>query len=119
MPQTLLITGANRGLGLEFTQQYLAQGAQVIATCRQLEQATQLHILKERYPEQLSLYTLDVTCSKAIQACAEQLHDLQLDLLILNAGIYGTQHSTLGDLDCKGFQEVLATNTIAPLEMSQ
>lgn len=59
--KTALITGANRGIGLEFARQYARDGWQVLACCRQPEKAEALNRLVAQYPELLKMYALDVT----------------------------------------------------------
>tara|TARA_B100001094_G_scaffold295291_1_gene316532 strand:- start:12018 stop:12713 length:696 start_codon:yes stop_codon:yes gene_type:complete len=119
MSQTILITGANRGLGLEFTRQYLEYQNQVIACCRDLNKALALHDLKEKYPHTLTLIQLDVTDTDAVHKLAQDLEHTELDLLINNAGVYGPKHKPLGALCAEDFEEVLKVNTIAPLILSQ
>src|SRR5882762_4233481 len=93
MPQTILITGAGRGIGLEFVKQYLARGENVLATCRHPETAEALQKLKASTPGQLNVIELDVGDVASIQRSFETVRKLtdQLDLLINNAGIYSTQ----------------------------
>ncbi|MDJ0715142.1 MAG: SDR family NAD(P)-dependent oxidoreductase [Prochloraceae cyanobacterium] len=87
--QTVLITGSNRGLGYEFTRQYLAQDARVIATCRQTESGNQLHLLEKKYSKKLTIISLDVTQENSIKEAFNlvQKNFSHLDLLVNNAGI--------------------------------
>ncbi len=101
--QTVLITGSNRGLGYEFTRQYLAQDAQVIATCRQTESANQLHLLKKNYGKKLTIIPLDVTQENSIKEAFNLVEKnfSHLDLLLNNAGIglrKSLQELTINDL---------------------
>lgn len=127
-PLTVFITGANRGLGFEFTRQYLAQGARVIATCRQPDTATQLTALLGQYPNQLIIIRLNVTSrTSQEQALHTLLHELSpplshIDLLINNAGIIsgGPQRDyPLGQLHQEDMEHVFLTNTIAPLLVTE
>ena len=68
---TVLITGANRGIGLEFTKQYLEKGWTVIATARKPDKAEDLKQLQNQYPEHLSIQQLDVTDHDRIDALAK------------------------------------------------
>ena len=71
---TVFITGANRGIGLEFTKQYLEEGWTVIATARKPEKAEGLKQFKNQYPNHLSIHQLDVTDHDRIDALAKELH---------------------------------------------
>lgn len=124
--QTVLITGANRGIGLEFTRQYLAAGAHVIATCRQPDQATALHQYQRDYGERLTLLPLDVSREESILACAEAVktHISQLDILINNAGLpfahTGWESSeNFGTLRAEGMMAMFAVNAVGPLLLIQ
>lgn len=90
---TVLITGANRGLGLEFVQQYLAKGWNVLAACRAPEQD--------------------------INQLGKQLKDRPIDHLILNAGVLGEDCATLGEMTQSKWLEVLNINTVAPALLIQ
>lgn len=134
---TILITGANRGLGLEFVRQYAADGWDVIACCRNPAKATDLQKLAAKQ-ENILIETLDVTDLKSIDALAKNLKDRVIDLLINNAGILSGdgqsyapdrerapdgrmngEGQSFGSIDAAGWQKVLAANTIAPVMMLQ
>lgn len=120
--QTVLITGANRGIGLEFTRQYLAQGAYVIATCRQPEHANSLHDLQKDCGDALMILPLDLTSEESILNCALKVHELvpHLDILVNNAGIPGGQTSEdFGTLTAQGMMGVFSANAIGPLLLTQ
>jgi NAD(P)-dependent dehydrogenase (short-subunit alcohol dehydrogenase family) len=117
---TVLITGANRGIGLEFTKQYLEKGWTVIATARKPEKAEDLNQLQNQYPEHLSIQQLDVTDHDRIDALAKELEGQPIDLLLNNAGISGyIPDQIFGRLDYESFDQVLAVNTVAPLKMAE
>ncbi|MPS30911.1 MULTISPECIES: SDR family oxidoreductase [unclassified Salinivibrio] len=118
MTPTLLITGANRGIGLALTELYLEHGWQVIACCRFPGSAPHLMTLKNRYST-LTTYGLDVTDHTAIQQLALQLIDTPIHLLINNAGLYGPKGYQFGDVDTAAWREVLEVNTIAPLVIAE
>ena len=84
---TVLITGANRGLGLEFVRQYLRDGWRVIAACRKPEQATELNALKAVNNGKIEIHALEITDNDAIHALAAQLEGTPIDIFIQNAGI--------------------------------
>jgi NAD(P)-dependent dehydrogenase (short-subunit alcohol dehydrogenase family) len=116
---TTLITGANRGLGLEFARQYAARGWNVIATCRNPAQAAALQELAVEYP-QVAIEQLDVTSDDEVNKVAEQYKEQPIDVLLNNAGIYGTlEKQTLGSLDFEELKRVFDVNTIGSLRVSQ
>ncbi len=115
---TVLITGANRGLGLEFVRQYAAMGWQVLATCRTPEKAELLSQLAMEYP-QVKLIKLDVTSEDEINLLATQLIGQAIDHLILNAGVLGEDCAKLGEMTQAKWLEVLTINTVAPALLIQ
>lgn len=117
---TTLITGANRGIGLEFTRQYLELGWNVIATARKPGKADQLIDLKEKYPDHLTIQQLDVTDHERIDELALELKSEPIDLLLNNAGISGGSSNQLfGNMDYDIYESVLMVNTIGPLKMAE
>ena len=115
-----LITGANRGLGLEFVHQLAARGDRVFATCRRPEKATALHELGAQYREQITITALDVSDPASIsrsQAGIRQQTD-RLDLLINNAAVAPGERS-LSQVDTHNMQTALAINTIGPMLVVQ
>ena len=117
---TTLITGANRGIGLEFAKQYLAKGWRVIATCRKPEAADDLITLQAQYPELLIIDKLDVRDHTQIDLLAERYHNTRIDVLLNNAGISGGQIDQMfGRFNYETYSAVLETNTIGPLKMAE
>src|SRR5215469_8819723 len=86
---TILITGANRGLGLEFTRQYLAEGDQVIAACRKPNAAQALQKLERESQDALTLLEVDVADSASVERASARLPNAAIDILINSAGIMG------------------------------
>lgn len=116
---TVLVTGANRGIGLELARQYAARGARVIATARDPAQAAELNALAAANPR-VTVEQLDVTDRPRIDALAARYAQTPIDLLISNAGISGgMQNQVLGKMDYDVYEDVLRVNTIAPLKIAE
>lgn len=114
--KTVVITGANRGLGLEFAQHYSKHANRVIACCRQPDQAEALNILiKEK--NNTEIFTLDVTRLDQAKALQTYLDSDPIDLLINNAGV-GASRQTDAIFDTKAWLEVFTINAIAPIQIS-
>ncbi len=112
---TVLITGTNRGIGLEFTKQYAEAGWQVLACCRAPESANALNALASKHAN-IKTYALDVANFAQIDALAKQLSDVPIDVLINNAGVYPS--GGLTDADVSIWLDGFKINTIAPLKMA-
>jgi len=101
--QTVLITGANSGIGLEFTKQYLARGFNVIATHRRSDLPPTLAELSAKYKSLLRVERVDVTDIEQVKALAGRLKGVAIDLLINNAGVYNDRGTCKPDDDlCAG-----------------
>jgi NAD(P)-dependent dehydrogenase (short-subunit alcohol dehydrogenase family) len=110
MTETILITGSNRGIGLELVHQYAAQGWQVLACCRRPDQATALNQLGEQFPD-IILHTLDVAQQDQVQKLAAHLQDCPIDILFNNAGIYGPNAEITVAESVGRMREILGTIT--------
>ena len=118
-PPTILITGSNRGLGLEFTKQYAAAGWTVIATARDVTTAKELRELASRNPR-VTLEKLDLLDRSGIKTLAAKYRGRPIDVLLNNGGLLGDMKAQqLGSLDYKQFEEVMAVNVYAPLAMAE
>jgi NAD(P)-dependent dehydrogenase (short-subunit alcohol dehydrogenase family) len=110
---TLLITGANRGIGLELTKRYAADGWTVIATCREPQTATDLKAIRN-----ISVEALDVTDYAAVDKLAQTYDGTAIDLLLNNAGIYGNRDGALKVSDFDTYLQVLHVNSVAPMKLA-
>ena len=115
---TILITGANRGIGLELTRQFAADGWTVLACCRNPDAATELQMLSD-HDSVVELHALDVTDYQQMATLSAELRDRSIDILLSNAGIYGPRGANFGDVDAAAWREVLEVNSIAPLMLVQ
>jgi NAD(P)-dependent dehydrogenase (short-subunit alcohol dehydrogenase family) len=116
---TVLITGANRGLGFEFARQYLADGWQVYAACRNPTSASELRRLAGDSGETFRILALDVTDTASVKAAAAELNGKAIDLLINNAGVGGARGQTIGNIDYEAWAKVIDVNTMGPLRVSE
>lgn len=115
---TILITGANRGIGLELVRQYTDLGWQVHACCRQPDRADELQKLAIVSPS-ISIHWLDITDDQQIQSLADTLQHTPIDILFNNAGIYGQDDANFGNTDEKQWLDCFRVNSIAPLKMCE
>ncbi len=122
---TVLITGANRGIGLEHARQYAAKGWVVIATARKPERAEDLQALQQEYPETLEIHALDVTSRQGVMSLASQLAGRPIDILINNAGTFGPKgapegmaYQSLNFMDYGLWREMLEVNLMAPFHIA-
>jgi NAD(P)-dependent dehydrogenase (short-subunit alcohol dehydrogenase family) len=109
---TVLITGAARGLGLDFTKQYAAQGWKVLACARQPDS---LQLVKG----DIHRHKLEVTDYAAVKALASELSAEAIDVLICNAGIAGREATVLGAIDPATWRQTFEVNALAPLMMAE
>lgn len=118
MKKTILITGANRGIGLGFVEQYAQQQNHVIACCREPNQAKDLQALKNQY-SWIDIYPLDITKQSQIDGLKQNLKNVSIDYLINNAGIYGVKGECLGTITKKNMFDAFLTNTCGTLMLCQ
>ncbi|GAA0466645.1 SDR family oxidoreductase [Parasphingorhabdus litoris] len=105
---TVLIAGANRGIGLEMAKQYADNGWEVIGTAREPEKATELNAI-----DNVKTMQLDATDDASIESFAQELGDQPIDLYVNNAGIFGPH-----EFDRDGWLELMNINVVAPVKLA-
>lgn len=123
MRRQCLVTGANRGIGLEFVRQLLARDEYVVATCRQPGKATALNALAGEYPGRLHVLPLDVADGKSRAGLLRELplvlnDDGRIDLLLNNAGVLHSGER-FGHVEADILEDSLRTNAVAPFLLAQ
>ena len=115
----MLITGANRGLGLEWARQYAEAGWRVHASCRHPGEADELRALAATHPG-VSVHRLDVTDSEQLRTLQLDLEDASIDVLLNNAGVYLDKFmSDLGGIDYEVWLRTFAVNTLGAVRVSE
>jgi len=107
---TVLVTGASRGLGLEFVRQYLAEGYAVTAGCRNSGTALALQQLERDSNGRLTSVELDVADSVSVKQAALRVPGSPIDILVNCAGVIGARGQTIGSLDYADWTHVLEVN---------
>ena len=115
----ILITGANRGIGLEFVRQYAKDGADIVATAREPEKAKELAEIERASNGKVRVLPLAVNQSHSIAKLKQVLGDTPIDILINNAGVRGTRDEREPKLDIDCWMETLRINSVAPYEMAR
>src|SRR5215472_13049174 len=116
---TILITGANRGIGLEFVRQYAHEGETIIACCREPTKAAELKSVADASGGKVHVMALDVAKPDSIVELARSLKDTPIDILINNAGISGPQQQSADKIDAEGWLETFRVNAVAPVLVAQ
>jgi NAD(P)-dependent dehydrogenase (short-subunit alcohol dehydrogenase family) len=108
-----IVTGANRGIGLELVRQLLARGVKVEAACRRPGDAKELNATGAR------VHAVDVARDDSVAAFARALDDVAIDLVINNAGVYGGARQRMQDFDYASATHTFETNALGALRVSQ
>ena len=114
-----LVVGANRGIGLGVTKQFLAHGWDVIATARQPAKAAELHALEGSYPGRVSIPRLDMSDPSAVDGFAATLSGKVLDAVLVNAGVSGPEHRSASEATEAEIGALMFTNAIAPVRLAR
>ena len=127
LADTVLITGANQGIGLEFARQYAARGWTVIATHRRPTTPEELAQLAAKYPK-VRVERMDVTDTAQIEALGAKLKGVPIDILLSNAGLVrtdpidkpgGNTNQMFGTLDYQLLDDFIHTNVAGPLKITE
>jgi len=113
----ILITGANRGIGLEIVKYSMEQGWRVFACCRNPHNADDLFDVAKQSNGQISVHIADMQELSTLQALSYELRNDAIDMLINNAGVYGSDKNKFGSVDVDSWIQAFQVNSIAPLKM--
>jgi len=116
---TVLITGANRGIGLEFARSFMLDGWRVHACCRHPDKAQELRDAAEAVAADTKIHRLDVTDGLKAASLARELIDEPIDVLLNNAGIMGPRGADFGKIDYDEWPPVFAVNVLGPMRMAE
>jgi|SRR5688572_30562506 NAD(P)-dependent dehydrogenase (short-subunit alcohol dehydrogenase family) len=115
--RSVLVTGANRGLGLEFVRQYAQAGWKTYAACRSPKSAKELKALQNQHAGRITVLSLDVTDAASIRTAAATLRGEPIDLLLNNAGVGSPPAQKIGSFDYAAWAKVLDANVLGPARM--
>jgi NAD(P)-dependent dehydrogenase (short-subunit alcohol dehydrogenase family) len=116
--RTVLITGANRGIGLEHARRYAERGARVFATARKPDEADELAALAKRHTE-VEVLAYDAMDDDAPAALKDRIGAEPLDLMFANAGAMGARRQSFGDVDTEAVLNLIHVNALAPLKLAE
>lgn len=117
--QTVFVTGASRGIGLEFVRQYGADGWRVFACCRTPGQASELAKIVDQSNGRVTVHPLNVDDALSVTNLNNELGGQPFDVLINNAGIMGQGSATRGNIDYTAWQNCLSTNVLGPTRVAE
>jgi NAD(P)-dependent dehydrogenase (short-subunit alcohol dehydrogenase family) len=115
----MLITGASRGLGLEFVAQGHARGWRIFASCRNPDEARDLAALAARAQGRVTVHQLDVRSLAQVRRLANELAGQPIDIVVNNAGVYGPRPQGLGQTDDQAWAEALETNVTGSFRVAE
>jgi len=114
---TILITGANKGLGFGFVKRYAEDGWRVLASCRNIKSAEELLELSKKYD--IEIDSLDVLDHNSIEKYSKKLSKVKIDILLNNAGIQGLLPQNFGNTNYEDWEKVFATNVMSVMKMCE
>ena len=117
--QNIMITGASRGIGLEFVRQYNADGWRIFACCRTPGQASELNDIAAQSDGRVTVHQLDVDQTVSVTALKAELGDQPFDVLLNNAGIMGQRNAARGNIDYEAWQGCMNTNVFGPMRVAE
>jgi NAD(P)-dependent dehydrogenase (short-subunit alcohol dehydrogenase family) len=117
--KTVLITGANRGIGLEHARRYAERGARVFATARAPDEADELAALAKASGGKIEVLAYDAADAGAAAALKDRIGSEPLDLMFANAGAMGTRRQSFGDVDTEAVEALVRVNALAPLKLAE
>jgi NAD(P)-dependent dehydrogenase (short-subunit alcohol dehydrogenase family) len=115
----VFITGASRGIGLEMVKYGIEQNWRIFACCRNPQQADSLLSVARLANGRVSVHVADMDELTTIQALAYELRNEAIDILINNAGVYGSDNNKFGNVDVASWINTLQINSIAPLKLAE
>lgn len=116
---SILITGANRGIGLTFVKQYAAHGWRIFACCRNVDDAAALNVVAAAAGENVTVHPLDVTDAASVAALADALPNDAIDVLLNSAGAYLDKGVGFGGSDFGAWEQTFRVNTLGPMRMAE
>ncbi len=119
MMKKVVITGANRGIGLGLTKVFLSENYQVIASTRKPKESSHLLDLKKKYSQTLDIVALDVTNEHSISKFSENISYTSIDILINNAGVMEKKNTSFDTLDISEVRKTIEVNTLGPIKVIQ
>ena len=120
-PRRCLVTGAGRGLGLEFARQWLARGDQVFALARDPRRAHALAALAREHPDRLVIAACDVASDVSVEEARRAVRERtdRLDIVVNNAGVFGTRGGTIEAVDLEEIRRVFEVNALGAIRISR